>query len=228
MAIQLNNAVDNDTEYIYMSYNNASNNGKVTIIEKQIITESIVLETSITEEQKTDKQNETLQEILKEKIEEINVQKEQGIYKETITKLTEELVSVLKYYIIDIDNIALVERKICDIARKYSFTILGDVIQTIYVRYNDQYNMLAGICKVLCRYDLQEVMPWGPTMLVGLLNNKNEIVKECAVELVENWADTEMIPILKNLECSTQWLKDYINDVVKNLEAQNVLCKKIV
>ena len=66
------------------------------------------------------------------------------------------------------------------------------------------------------------IMPWGPTMLSGLLNNRSELVKEYAIELVENWADvstllsiyrensvrSELIPKLQKRD-----VKKYISEV---------------
>ena len=112
--------------------------------------------------------------------------------------------------------------------RSCIYRILGEVLQNIYVRYNDYPNMLIGICKSIGYFELNDVMPWGPTMLVGLLSHKNESVKEYAVAIVENWADIDLLPLLKNLDCASVWLKEYIQDVVSYLEECNVLRKEII
>lgn len=145
-----------------------------------------------------------------------------------IDKLTGELAIELKYFSINDSEISSAERKIFDIGENYSFRILGEVLQTIHVKYNDYPNMLAGICKGLERFDLDEVMPWGASMLPGLLNHESEVVKEYAVSLVENWSDITLLPMLRNLECSSLWLREYISDVVKYLEGCDVLHKKII
>jgi hypothetical protein len=88
----------------------------------------------------------------------------------------------------------LAEKKIIDIANTYNFRVLGDVVQKIYIQYNDFPHMLVGICVCLERYDYEEVLPWGPTMLMGLLNHKSNLVKEYAIGLVENWATVELLP----------------------------------
>ena len=115
-----------------------------------------------------------------------------------------------------------------DIEKNYSMRVLGEVLQNIFIKYNDYCNMLIGICRILGRFELKEVMPWGPTTLIGLLLHKSETVKEYAVSVVENWADVELLPILRNLDCSSGWLKKYIDDVVQYLEECYVLHKKTV
>lgn len=159
---------------------------------------------------------------------EYKAKREQEKINQLIDKLTWELILELKYFSSDDSEISSAERKILDIEEKYSFRILGEVLQTIYVKYNDYPNMLAGICKGLERFDLDEVLPWGPTMLSGLLVHKSEVVKEYAVSLVENWSDTTLLPILRNLECSSLWLQEYISDVVKYLEGCDVLHKEAI
>lgn len=99
-----------------------------------------------------------------------------------------------------------------------SIYILGEVLQKIYLSHNDYPNILCGICKLLVSFDLDEVTPWGPTLLIGLLNHKNETVKEYSVILLDNWKDTSLIPVLRNLDCRAPWLQAYIQDVLLSME----------
>lgn len=159
---------------------------------------------------------------------EYKAKKEQERIAQLIEKSARELAVELKYFSVDSSEISSAERKMLDIEERFSFRVLGEVLQTIYVRYNDYPNMLAGICKGLERFDLDEVLPWGPIMLSGLLVHKSEIVKEYAVSLIENWSDVALLPILRNIECSSLWLKEYISDVVKYLEGCDVLHTEVV
>lgn len=143
---------------------------------------------------------------------------EQKKIDELIIHLTSQMINSLRYFTIDELELTSAERLALEIEKKYSARILGEVLQSIYIKYNDFPNMLLGICKSMGLFELNEVMPWGPTILVGLLSHKNENVKEYAVSVVENWLDKELLPILKNLDCSSKWLKEYIQDVVKMLE----------
>lgn len=149
-------------------------------------------------------------------------------YDKLVEQLTRELVNALKYFSSDDSEISRAERMVWDIEEKYGARILGEVLQNIYVQYNDFPKMLMGICRAVGRFELNEVMPWGPTMLVGLLAHKNENVKEYAVSVVENWADVDLLPVLRNIDCSSLWLKAYIKDVVSYLEECYALRKKII
>lgn len=147
---------------------------------------------------------------------------------ELVGKLTKKLVHELQYFSVDDTELSYAERVVLDIEKEYSLSVLGEVLQNIYIQYNNYPNMLAGICKAIGRFERNEVMPWGSTMLTGLLSHKNDTVKEYAVAVVENWADVELLPVLKNVDCSSQWLKEYIEDVINYLEECYVLHKKVI
>ena len=119
-------------------------------------------------------------------------------------ELISKLVTELKYFSLDDSEITNAEKLALDIEKSYSVRVLGEVLQNIYIQYNDYCNMLIGICRIIGRFELKEVMPWGPTMLMGLLSHKSEAVKEYAVSVVENWSDVELemlyrIVILKQM-----------------------------
>ncbi len=180
-------------------------------------------------------QSEKTPQLKKEKISYIDkLIMEQEAYEEEVKsrKLIEELKSQLvielKYFSLNDLEMTNAETLAFKIEKKYSLHLLGELLQYIYVQYNDYHNILAGICRILIHYELDEVMPWGPSILVGLLSHKSETVKEYAVSVVENWANVELLPILRNLDCSSLWLKEYVNDVVKYLEECYVLRKEII
>lgn len=149
-----------------------------------------------------------------------SLEKNNELKKQLVEKLTPELYRDLQTYTLDSCEISLAEKKIISIEHNFSMDVLGDVLQGIYLNHFDEPLVLAGICDCLCRFDSSEVKPWGSTMLAGLLAHKNEIVQEYVTLLIENWADTSLLPILENITCSSTWLKDYVNEVVLYLKGK--------
>ena len=145
-----------------------------------------------------------------------------------VNNLVEELKRLLENYDENDDEFSAAEQKIIDIEHQHRMRILGEVVQTVYVHCFDRPMFLVGICKALLRYDLDEVNPWGSTMLAGLINHPDERVKEYVIQLIDNWKDTDLLPILKTIQVSEDWLQDYINDVVETMERKNVLYKETV
>lgn len=97
--------------------------------------------------------------------------------------------------------------------------IAGNVLQDIYLRYTDCVNIILGICNILRSYDFDEVDPWGPTIVLGLMNHKSDEVKEAVISVIDNWENPDMLPALKNIECVSPWMQDYINSVIGHLDA---------
>lgn len=133
-------------------------------------------------------------------------------------RIKEEILSKLTYFSYDDESIEPVWAVCERILENTSLDVLGNALQKIYLSQNDFPNVLCGICKYLTTFDLDEVSPWGPLILIGLLNHKNETVKEYAVMLLDNWKDKSLIPVLRNLDCSAPWLKAYIADVLLSME----------
>ena len=95
--------------------------------------------------------------------------------------------------------------------------VISDIVQKIYLNNYHRVNILLGICNIFKRYDFEELNPWGQSTIIGLLNHKNDAVKESALSVIENWENPEMISILENIDCSKSWMKKYISDIVAHL-----------
>jgi len=143
---------------------------------------------------------------------------ENEVREQYISQATQQLIDRLKFYNYDDETEELFWPVIDDIVTKFSVSVLGSAFQNIIVKYNDFPNILCGIAKCLCSFDLAETASWGPMILISLLSHKSETVKEYAVMLLENWEDRDILPILRNIDCSSPWLRKYINSVVENLE----------
>lgn len=89
------------------------------------------------------------------------VQFEQIKLDNLMRELISKLVTELKYFSLDDSEITNAEKLALDIEKSYSVRVLGEVLQNIYIQYNDYCNMLIGICRIIGRFELKEVMPWG-------------------------------------------------------------------
>lgn len=157
-----------------------------------------------------------------------NISREEKRRKKIVMELVEELEEALSLCEFASSERTFAEEKIIEIERNYSLVFLGEVIQNVYVHHFNKPRYLTSICEALLRYDLEEVTPWALTMLPGLLNHADESVKEHAVLLIDNWRDTELLPMLKTLEIKSSWLQLYVDGVIKELQDADVLHKKAV
>lgn len=144
-------------------------------------------------------------------------------YNAEIQKAVDLLSRALREFSFDEGLVSHAEKLVLSLSEEKSLRFLGEVVQRIYLSNNDDITVLEGLCVSLERFNNEEVIPWGPTMLMGLLNHKNLKVKESAIRLVDNWASTNLLSVLRNLDCKSVWMQDYINAVVKRLEETNAL-----
>lgn len=136
--------------------------------------------------------------------------------KQIITK--RQITSALKHFSFDDEGLEAVWRIAEEYLKSNSLSSLGNLFQEIYISSNDNINTICGICQYLASFDLDDVSPWGTMILICALNHKDETVKEYAVTLLDNWKDKSLAPVLRNLDCHSNWLRKYIENVLHSLE----------
>ena len=113
------------------------------------------------------------------------------------------------------------EKCIIKIEHMFGFSVMGDVIQYIIGNNYDKVDFICGICEALMRYDFEELLPWGRTLLPSLIIHPSEDIKRWAMLLVDNWNDVRLLPMLANIEVCSPLLKEYLDEVVNNLRKLN-------
>lgn len=135
-----------------------------------------------------------------------------------IKVIEDMLTPALSFFAYDDDSIIYAWEIIDRWDGKYSYDVLGEAFQRIYFSQAEHPNILCGLSKCLMSYELEEMFPWGASILVCMLNHTNETVKEYAVMLLENWKDKTLCPALRSMDCASDWLKDYVSNVLADLE----------
>ena len=135
-----------------------------------------------------------------------------------IQDITDQLREALRKYAFDDDTMEPTWYLLDSIIDVYPADYFGESFQSIYIRNNSEINCMCGLCKCLISFDYDEVFPWGQSILVGLLNHRNETVKEYAVSLLDNWKRIELVDLLKNLEIKSNWLSEYVVSVIRAIE----------
>lgn len=139
-------------------------------------------------------------------------------YDQLVKLIEKKLTKALKEYSLESETLSQAEEVVCEVAVKYPLRLLGDVLTGIYIKCYDQQNVIAGICSSLERFDASEVSPWGQSIVIGLVNHKSDLVKERVISLIENWGDTSLLTVLKNIDISSTWMREYVNGVIAYLE----------
>ncbi|MEK7395813.1 MAG: hypothetical protein AAB116_02640 [Candidatus Poribacteria bacterium] len=90
----------------------------------------------------------------------------------------------------------------------------------IFVENFSNIPVLLGILRIIARFDYREISPEGQTMAGMALSHENVEVKECGVRAFESWGTVESLKELEKLKVSTQWLQEYIDEVVSDLRKE--------
>lgn len=151
------------------------------------------------------------------------VKNQEREHDQIIKLLEKKLTKVLKDYSLESEMLSQAEEMVCEVADKYPLRLLGEALTSIYIRCYDQQNVIAGICCSLERFDATEVSPWGQSIVIGLVNHKSDLVKERVISLIENWGDVSLLKVLKNIDISSKWMREYVNGVIAYLEEKQCI-----
>ena len=92
-------------------------------------------------------------------------------------------------------------------------------INELFLNFLEDSYILGGILRVISHFEYKSLYPQGITMCTAALKHAETTVKEEAVRVIENWENTDMIPLLKCLNVREKWLSEYIDQVIWDLEA---------
>lgn len=93
-------------------------------------------------------------------------------------------------------------------------------LNTIYLNNFSKPEVLMGILRLISRVSYEEILPQGQTMAIAALSHKDSEVQECGIRAFENWNSFENLSLLKNIEPTEDWLKDYLEQVISGIEVE--------
>lgn len=93
-------------------------------------------------------------------------------------------------------------------------------INQIYIdSFNDE-NVLLKILNAISQIEYEKVNPYGQTIAIAAISNKNIIVKQKAIETFERWHNEDSIKILENIDVKEKWLQRYLEKVIAYLKEE--------
>lgn len=93
-------------------------------------------------------------------------------------------------------------------------------INQIYLDNFDNEDILIKILNALSEIEYNLVTPFGQTIAIAAISNKNIVVKQKAIETFERWKNEDSIKILENVDVKEKWLKKYIKKVIEDLKEE--------
>ena len=90
-----------------------------------------------------------------------------------------------------------------------------------YSSAKNKVSILVGILHIVSHFDYWSVYPSGQMMAVNALSHDNKEVNEYGVKCFENWENPDCIEKLEAVHYSSQWLQEYVDDVIQELREVN-------
>lgn len=95
-----------------------------------------------------------------------------------------------------------------------AFRILND----LYLDYIWNSEVLILLLHTISHFDYDSIKPNGQMMAISALSHDNLEVKDYGIKAFENWNQKKSIKMLQRLETSSEFINEYIKDVVAGLE----------
>lgn len=103
----------------------------------------------------------------------------------------------------------------------YSNNQIDYAIEALMQIYSDNLlnvHVLEGILVMISCLPYEAVEPKGQIMAMGLLSNKELIIRDRAIQCFERWNSKKGLNTLKSLNCQPIWLQKYVNKVIMYIE----------
>jgi hypothetical protein len=97
-------------------------------------------------------------------------------------------------------------------------TFAREWISHLYIEnFHDPF-MTCAILRVIAHLEYGQMCPQGMVMAAGVAAHKDASVRECGVRCFENWEHPDGLKILQHLSFSEDWLEDYRERVISDLQ----------
>ena len=91
-------------------------------------------------------------------------------------------------------------------------------INSLFIENFADVGIATAILRVIGHLKYHEIAPQGPTIALAALSHVSLEVRECGVRAFENWGTLDCLRILTNLSCAEGWMKEYVTQVVSDLQ----------
>jgi len=139
--------------------------------------------------------------------------------KHLVEKFEPIFVSTLKSQELEIDYRNQIEILLEELFQENQLAT-KDWLNDVYVEHFQDSRFLINILKIIGNFDKELLSSFGIVPSGAALSHKSAEVKEMAIRVFENWNTIESYTFLKNCSLTPDWLEDYKNQVLFNIEEE--------
>lgn len=97
-----------------------------------------------------------------------------------------------------------------------------EALMQIYSKNLLNSHELEGVLMMISCVPYEAVEPKGQVMAIGLLSNKELLIRDRAIQCFERWNSKKGLMTLKSLDCQPNWLQNYVDKVIMYIERDGV------
>lgn len=97
-----------------------------------------------------------------------------------------------------------------------------EALMQIYMDSLSNIHVLEGILVMISCVPYEVVHPKGQAIAMGLLSNKELLIRDRAIQCFERWNSKKGLDVLKSLDCQPKWLQKYVDKIIKYIERDGV------
>ena len=97
-----------------------------------------------------------------------------------------------------------------------------EALMQIYMDNLSNVHVLEGILVMVSCVPYEVVQPKGQAIAMGLLSNKELLIRDRAIQCFERWNSKKGLDVLKSLDCQPKWLQKYVDKIIKYIERDGV------
>lgn len=98
--------------------------------------------------------------------------------------------------------------------------VIKDWLSSLFVERFSDSRIVLGLLHIISHLDYSMIYPQGLTMATTAMIHKSPEVREGGVRVFENWGTVQSLDFLKTLHCKEEWLQEYIDKVISDLEEE--------
>lgn len=96
-------------------------------------------------------------------------------------------------------------------------------LNDLFIEHFNDPQIVINILRVMSRLDYKEINSIGMSIALGGLKHTNIEVRENSIRAIEQWGQKDHVGILNSIEINEDWLKEYVEAVIDELESEYVL-----
>ena len=144
------------------------------------------------------------------------------IRKQLVEQYKIEILSIIQNDIFEDGFYSQSESFIDDQLTHDNIAYIKSALNELYIEFIKNSHVLTGIMLMCGRVSYDDAFPELQTMAIGLLQHKDDEVRDREIQSFERWNSKKGLNVLESLRCEKTWMQRYVNKVIEYIKREGV------